>query len=183
MSAKRLLLVPVLGYVLWLVMAYDYHFLDGVNLLFHEAGHVFLGFFGETLHFLGGTLGQLFFPIACGVHFLQRQQRFEGWLMGIWLAESLMYTARYLGDARDQILPLVGGHIHDWGFLLGRWGLIDHCEAIAAALHVLASALAVACWVGAWRSAGTESPVVVPGIQARPANHERPGSHRPSSLT
>ena len=123
MSAKRLLLIPVLGYVVWLVLAYDYHFIDGVNLLFHEAGHVFLGFFGQTLQVLGGTLGQLFFPIACGVHFLQRQQRFEGWLMGIWLAESLMYTARYLGDARDQVLPLVGGHVHDWGFLLGRWGM------------------------------------------------------------
>jgi hypothetical protein len=168
MSAKRLLLIPVLGYVAWLVLAYDYHFLDGVNLLFHEAGHVFLGSFGETLHFLGGTLGQLFFPIACGVHFLQRQQRYESWLMGVWLAESLMYSARYLGDARDQVLPLVGGHIHDWGFLLGRWGLIDHCEAIAAVLHGVASALAVACWVGAWRATGAESPVVVPGISSGP---------------
>ena len=65
MFAKRLFLVPLLVYVGWLTSAYDYHFLDGINLLFHEAGHVFFGFMGQTVHFLGGTFGQLFFPIAC----------------------------------------------------------------------------------------------------------------------
>jgi hypothetical protein len=156
MSAKRLFLIPVLMYVVWLVFDYDYHFLDGVNLLFHEAGHVFLGFFGETLHFLGGTFGQLFFPVACALHFLRARQLFEAWLMGIWLAESLMNTARYLGDAQAQALPLVGGHIHDWNWLLGRWGLLEHCEGIAAGLHGLAALIAAACLVGAWSSAAPE---------------------------
>lgn len=154
MNAKRLFLLPVCAYVAWLIFAYTYHFLDGVNLLFHEAGHVFFGFLGgETLHFLGGTLGQLFFPVACALHFLQRQQTYEAWLMGIWLAESAMYTAEYLGDARDQLLPLVGGHVHDWGWLLGRWGLIEQCDTIAAVLHGTAALFAVACVVGAWRAA------------------------------
>jgi len=71
MLAKRLLLVLLSAYVLWLAFAYEYHFIDGVNLLFHEAGHLFLGFFGRTVHFLGGTIGQLFFPVACAVHFIQ----------------------------------------------------------------------------------------------------------------
>jgi len=149
MLAKRLFLVPILAYVLWLAFAYEYHFLDGVNLLFHEGGHVVLGFFGETIHFLGGTIGQLFFPVACAFHFLQQRKFFEAWLMGIWLAESLMYTARYLGDAQAQVLPLVGGHIHDWNWLLGRWGLLENCEGIATALHVLAALLAFGCLAGA----------------------------------
>ena len=50
--------------MLWLVFDYEYHFLDGVNLAFHEAGHLFFAFFGQTLQFLGGTLGQLLFPLA-----------------------------------------------------------------------------------------------------------------------
>ncbi len=150
MLAKRLLLAPVLAYVVWLIFAYDYHFLDGVNLLFHEGGHIFLAFFGETLQFMGGTLAQLFFPIACAFHFLQARQFFESWLMGIWFAESLMNTARYLGDAQAQALPLVGGHIHDWNWLLSRWGVLDHCEGIASVLHVMASMLAITCLVGAW---------------------------------
>ena len=156
MLARRLFLIPVLIYVVWLVFGYEYHFIDGVNLLFHEGGHVFLNFFGETLHFLGGTFGQLFFPVACAVHFLQARRFYESWLMGIWFAESLMNTARYLGDAQVQTLPLVGGHIHDWNWLLQRWGILDHCDGIANALHFIASLLAVSFLVGAWLCTGRD---------------------------
>ncbi len=156
MLAKRIFLAPVLFYVVWLALAYEYHFLDGVNLLFHEAGHLFLGFFGETIHFLGGTIGQLFFPVACAIHFLQTRRFYEAWLMGIWLAESLMYTARYLGDAELQSLPLVGGHIHDWNWLLSRWGLLENCNGIALGLHVIAALIAAGCLAGAWLSTQEE---------------------------
>ena len=151
MLEKRLFLIPVSVYVLWIVFDYEYHFLDGVNLLFHEGGHIFLALLGQTFHFLGGTIGQLFFPVACGLHFLQQQKFFETYLMGIWFAESLMNTARYLGDAVAQSLPLVGGHIHDWNWLLSRWGLLDQCESIAKGLHVFASVTAIACLLGAAR--------------------------------
>ncbi|HIF94408.1 MAG: hypothetical protein ABGX04_03095 [Myxococcales bacterium] len=151
MIAKRFLLAVLLIYVGWLAFDYDYHFIDGVNLLFHEAGHVFLGFMGPTVHFLGGTIGQLFFPVACALHFVQSGKPYEARLMGIWFAESLMYTARYLGDAQAQALPLVGGHIHDWNWLLSRWGLLPNCESIATALHFVAVGIAVACLIAAWR--------------------------------
>jgi hypothetical protein len=149
MLAKRLFLAPIAAYVVWLAVAYEYHFIDGANLLFHEAGHVFLAFFGQTFHFLGGTIGQLFFPIACGLHFLKDGKLYEASLMGVWFAESLMNTARYLGDAQAQALPLVGGHIHDWNWLLSRWGLLEQCEPIASGLHVLAAALALASVIAA----------------------------------
>lgn len=32
----------------------------------------------------------------------------------VWLGENLLNIARYLGDARAQVLPLVGGGEHDW---------------------------------------------------------------------
>jgi len=141
---RRLLVLGLVPYVIWLALAYEYHFLDGVNLAFHEAGHLFLTPFGPTLHVLGGTLGQLFFPIACALHFLRRGQRFEAAVCGIWLAESAMYVARYLGDASAMALPLVGGHIHDWNWMLTRLGVLGWCEQIASALHVLASGAAIA---------------------------------------
>jgi len=166
MSVQRIFLAPVLVYVTWLAFAYEYHFLDGVNLLFHEGGHVLLGLFGTTVHFLGGTLGQLFFPVACALHFLQSRQLFPAWLMGIWLAESLMNTAHYLGDAQAQALPLVGGHIHDWNWLLVRWGLLEHCAGIAQTLHVLASLIAIICWLGAWRATHIEDSSVMKSLSA-----------------
>ena len=141
---QRVLVALAAPYVAWLVLAYDYHFLDGVNLAFHEAGHLFLSFGGRTLHMLGGTLGQLFFPAACAVHFWRSERPFEAALMGVWGGESLMNVARYLGDAQAQALPLVGGHIHDWHWLLSRLGLLSWCEVLAAVLHVAASALALA---------------------------------------
>ena len=143
MSRARLFSVLLAPYVLWIVFDYEYHFLDGVNLAFHEAGHLFFAFFGETLHFLGGTLGQLFFPLACWFHFLRRGEALEARICLVWLAESGMYAAHYLADAQAQALPLVGGHIHDWNWLLTQAGLLAHCEFLGDLLHTLASLLAL----------------------------------------
>jgi hypothetical protein len=145
MLFQRILVVALTPYVAWLVFAYQWHFLDGVNLLFHEGGHMVLLPFGQTLHMLGGTLGQLFFPAACVFHFWRQDRQFEAWICGLWFAESTMYMAEYLGDAKAMALPLVGGGIHDWHWMLSRVGLLDWCTQIAWALHALASLLAIAC--------------------------------------
>jgi hypothetical protein len=144
MLARGLLALLLTPYVGWLIFAYDYHFLDGVNLALHEGGHLIFAAFGQTLQVLGGTIGQLFFPIACAASFAHRKQIFEAAVCGVWAAESLMYTARYLGDARAQALPLVGGHLHDWNYLLSEAGLLQQSEALGTVLHVLASLAAVA---------------------------------------
>ncbi len=141
MLARSLLLVLLVPYGLWLVAAYDYHFLDGVNLLFHEAGHVFFGLLGETLGMLGGTLGQLVFPIAGAVHFATSGRSFDACVCGVWLGESVLNVGRYLGDAQAMALPLVGGEIHDWNWLLSKAGLLSSCETLARLVHVLGSAI------------------------------------------
>jgi hypothetical protein len=152
MVGRAALLLALVPYAIWLVFGYRYHFIDGVNLAFHEAGHLFLGPFGQTIHVLGGTIGQLFFPAACAAHFLRQGRRFEAAICGIWFGESTMYMAEYLGDAKDMLLPLVGGHIHDWNWLLSRWGLLFHCRGIAAGVHVVASAIVLASFVLAGRA-------------------------------
>jgi hypothetical protein len=151
MTIQRALTVALVPYVLWLVFAYRWHFLDGANLLFHEGGHVVFMLFGQTLYMLGGTIGQLFFPAASAAHLWRQGRPFEAWICGIWLAESTMYMAEYLGDAKDMVLPLVGGDTHDWHWLLGRIGLVDWCRPIAWVIHAAASALALWCL---WRAAG-----------------------------
>ncbi len=143
----RWLLIAMWGvlalYVVWLVVFYRYHFVDGVNLLIHEAGHVIFAPIGLTMGVLGGTILQLAFPIVFVVYFSRRRQTLEAAFCTIWAAESLMYTAHYMADANTQELPLIGGHIHDWNYLLERAGVLGAAEEIATTLHFLASLAAV----------------------------------------
>ena len=150
---RRLAVLALAGYVLWLAFGYRYHFLDGVNLLVHEAGHVLFSPLGETMAVAGGTILQLSFPVAFVYSFWNRGQRFAAAVAGVWAAESLMYTATYLGDARLQELPLIGGHIHDWNYLLGQAGMLESAEALAVGLHIFASLVALSFVWLAWKEA------------------------------
>lgn len=150
-SWRWVLWLILLPYAAWLIFAYDYHFIDHVNLVFHEAGHIVFMPFGETMHFLGGTIGQLFFPAAVAVHFWREGKPFEAGIGGVWFAESMMYAAYYMGDANTQALPLVGGGVHDWHYLFSRWGMLSSAETIAGFVHFLASLLLAACLVFMYR--------------------------------
>lgn len=151
------LLVP---YVAWLTFGYRYHFVDGVNLLIHEAGHVVFTPLGQTAHMLGGTILQLALPVVFCLHFLRRGDRYAAALLGIWVAESLMYTGRYMGDAVAQQLPLIGGGTHDWHWLLLRADLLRHAEALGFTTHAFASCLAMASVYLAWLNRDWVQPVV-----------------------
>ena len=149
MLGRRILFIALVPYVIWLVFCYRYHLIDGVNLAVHEVGHIVFTPFGQTMHMLGGSIGQMVFPIALIIYFLRRAERFEAAVCTVWAAESLMYMAVYLGDAKAQALPLVGGHIHDWNWLLGRIGMVDQCELIASLMHGFASLVAIGAMVAA----------------------------------
>jgi hypothetical protein len=155
---RRIVAVALTVYVAWLAFGYQYHFLDGVNLLIHEAGHVVFSPLGQTVAVAGGTILQLMFPLAFVVHFWRHGQRFASAVCGVWASESLMYTARYLGDARAQELPLIGGHKHDWNYLLGQAGLLEHAEGLGTALHILASLTAICCVWMVWKEASSSEP-------------------------
>ena len=106
-------------------------FLDLVNLAFHEAGHIFLTPFGETLHFLGGTLGQLAVPALLVVYFLRfKRELFAAAACAWWFGENCINIAVYMADARDLALPLVGGGHHDWNTLFYTFGLLSQ-ESVA----------------------------------------------------
>lgn len=121
--------------------------LDHINLAFHEAGHPIFGLFGELMGWLGGTLFQFVFPLATTVHFLRRAQILSAAACLLWLFENLRYVAAYLGDARAQALPLVGGGEHDWAYLLGRWGLLEYDQRIARMLVFISWSGWVLVWL------------------------------------
>ncbi len=117
--------------------------IDHVNLAFHEAGHLFYGIFGDTMGWLGGTLGQLTVPLIVLAVFWRQGDTASVALAGMWFFQNGLNIARYLGDARSQIIPLVGGGQHDWTHLLSQWGVLQSDTMIASYLGFLS-------WLGIW---------------------------------
>ena len=126
-------------------------FLHGVNLVFHEAGHVIFGFFGEFVAVLGGSLNQVLIPAIATIAFLRTRQRASAAVSLFWTGQSLTDVAIYAADGRARALPLLAeGLIHDWHYILGRLGLLGSAETVgrllfaAGALTMLAAVLLLA---------------------------------------
>ncbi len=127
--------------------------LDSVNLVFHEAGHPIFGLLGsETLGFLGGTLMQLLVPVSVGCVFWRKRQTLGTAVAAFWAGENGLNIARYMADARRQLLPLVGGGEHDWATLFGQWGCLARDTAIAGVVRASGWILMLGAWAWlAWR--------------------------------
>ena len=106
--------------------------IDDANLVFHEAGHPIFGLLGSTLGLYGGTLGQLAIPAGIAAAFWARRELVGCAVTGFWFFENFLNIARYMADARAQVLPLVGGGEHDWTTIFSRWGVLSSDTAIAA---------------------------------------------------
>lgn len=132
-----------------------YSVFDGINLGIHEIGHVVFTGAGELMHFLGGTLLQCAAPVAAGVMLWRQHDWFGMAFAGTWLGTNLHGVAIYMGDARAQSLPLVslgtGEAMHDWAYLLGRFGLLQQDRFLAGCVRAMAITmfLAAVAW-GAW---------------------------------
>lgn len=112
-------------------------FLDYVNLPFHESGHLIFGPFGETIQFLGGTIGQLMWPFILIIYFMTRKERLSASFCLFWFGENYLNISKYVADARSMGLPLAGGGIHDWNFLLGKWNLLKYDHIIANVIFTI----------------------------------------------
>jgi hypothetical protein len=114
---------------------------DHANLVFHEAGHVIFGILGGTLGLYGGTLGQLAVPLIVGATFWKQQDTVSTAIAGVWFFQNFLSIARYMADARAQLLPLGGGSDHDWTNIFSRWGAL-------ASDTTIANVVAAAGWIG-----------------------------------
>lgn len=138
------------AYILYTLLTPEvWHFLDAVDLIIHEAGHPIFGLFGEWIGILGGSLMQLLVPLVFVGYFLLRYDLFAAGVVGMWLAQSLTNVSVYVADAAQMALPLLGGHavIHDWNYLLGSLGLLDHAATLGSLVHATAFVVfAVSMW-------------------------------------
>jgi hypothetical protein len=151
--------LPVLLWVLWSGLRQlqdpEYRSLfAGILFGVHELGHLVFAAFGQWAAIAGGSFAQLALPAACGLLFLSRREYFGTVVCAAWLSISLTDLARYVADARALDLDLVSfgeQAIHDWNYLLGRAGLLQHDLSIARARRVLATVLLLACGAaGGW---------------------------------
>jgi hypothetical protein len=132
-------------YGLFLLYAYLNHsgflILDYVNLIIHEGGHFFFSWFGETIHILGGTLGELIVPLLCAAYFFWKRETTAVAFSLFWFFENFPYIGTYMADARTASLPLVGSDESDWTILFGQWGLLQQDQKIGGAMRALG-------WIG-----------------------------------
>jgi hypothetical protein len=141
--------------------------LDDVNLAIHEAGHVFLQPFGDPWVVLGGSLFQVLVPLAFVAYFHVRRDTGAASVVLAWVAASLSNVALYVGDARAQELPLLGGEntIHDWWYLLLEWDVLGSDAAIAGWIRMASGLAFVVSVVGtlvarhSWESASPQAVV------------------------
>jgi len=138
--------------------------LDLVLIPVHEGGHLLFRWFGEFVMVAGGTFLQLFVPAALAAYFAFRRQPQGTAFCSFIFFEQFLPVSRYMGDARAEELPLlsVGGGddvIHDWNYLFGHLGLLEHDTQIAATARFagwVGMILVVAwfTWRSLWRQNG-----------------------------
>jgi hypothetical protein len=135
------------AYFIWAALHPDeWRMIDGVNLLIHEAGHIFFMPFGEFLMIAGGSLLQVIIPLVFAGYFYYHGKAYSCALVLLWVGESLLNVSVYAGDSVLMQLPLLGGNdsIHDWNYMLDRLGLLDHTQGIARAIR-LSGSLTIIC--------------------------------------
>jgi hypothetical protein len=142
--------------------------LDYINLPFHEFGHPFFSFFGETMGIWGGTIAQLVIPLIVLVSFYMKRETMGVSFGVFWFGENLLNIAVYIGDAQRMDLPLVGGGEHDWNMILSGLGMLQHTASIARAVKVAGWIIMIGAvvWLGliavvanTGRDQGTKNPI------------------------
>jgi len=154
-------------YALFLIYAFTskepYLFIDNVFLPIHEGGHLLFGWLGHTLGIAGGTILQLFVPLAIALYFTFARQVPGAAFAAFFFFENFLNISTYMADARQQALPLVtvgdpDNVEHDWNYLFGQLGVLQHDTAIAGVVRFLGW-LGMLCVVGwfAWRARAASS--------------------------
>jgi len=139
--------------------------MDLVFIPIHEGGHLLFRFFGEFLAVAGGTLLQLGVPLMLATFFIFQRQVMGTTFCLFFFFEQLLPISVYMADARAQELQLltVGDSdnvIHDWNYLFGKFGVLDHDAQIAHVVRVLGwlGMITTVAWM-VWRSVQSRADV------------------------
>ena len=125
------------GLIIWSALAQilsqqTWWFIQNVNLIFHEAGHVIFIFFGNFLYTLGGSLVEISIPLLVTLQFARTKQFFSAACASWWLATAFLSVSIYASDARERALPLITNDIttHDWFNLLLQLDILKYDDLV-----------------------------------------------------
>ena len=137
--AIALIVFAYVAYYISDISISSWHFIDGVNLIIHEAGHTIIFFLGEFVQIAAGSLFQILIPAVFAAYFFTHRQNFSGALVLFWLGQSLVNVSVYAGDAIHLQLPLLGGDsvIHDWNYLLLRLDILQYADKVSGSIYFL----------------------------------------------
>ena len=71
-------------------------------------------------------------PLMRAINFFQCGDDFSARVVLCWFGQNFFHMAPYIKNARAGMLPLVGGGIHGWHYILGRAGLLDRDQGIGS---------------------------------------------------
>jgi len=120
-----IIILPIALY--WALNRGNYGLMDNIDLVIHEAGHVFFSLFGKFIYTLGGSLMQVIIPSIIAWFFFRNNYRTGVQFGLLWLGQNFINISIYAADARAQRLPLLGGNkvYHDWHYILNELGLLN----------------------------------------------------------
>ena len=127
-----------------------------INLAFHEMGHIIFSCFGKFMNILGGTLLECLMPFVLMSHFYRQRDFFAMAMCFGWFSTVLLDVARYVADARSMAIPLVSlswepSVIHDWYYLLNKFGLLSYDGVVAFFFRAAAiTSMGLCLGLGGW---------------------------------
>lgn len=140
MKYVRIALVALVSWYFWSyaqTFRYEWHFIDNINLIFHEAGHAIFFFLGEYVKIAMGSGLQVLLPLSLAIYFFFDSQRISSAICLMWSGQNLLNVSIYAGDAIRMQLPLLGGDnvIHDWNYLLSNAGVLQYTKIISEIIY------------------------------------------------
>jgi hypothetical protein len=136
-----IIITPIAIY--WCINWGNYGLMDNIDLVIHEAGHVFFSLFGKFIYTLGGTLMQLIIPLIIAGFFFRNSYRTGVQFALLWLGQNFINISVYASDARAQMLPLLGGNkvYHDWNYMLNAIGMLNFDQELGHIIFGIAIAV------------------------------------------
>lgn len=109
-------------------------FIQNVNLMFHESGHIIFIFFGNFFSILGGSLLEILVPAIVVLHFVYKGKPFSAACICWWLATAFLSVSIYASDAQERVLPLITNDVstHDWYNLLLALNILKYDDVVGA---------------------------------------------------